>query len=187
MVRVRARVWCVRERVCARAHTDTDTLQHARIFDERQEWVKNGGFAHFESLRHTKIFRSQSTFARKRHRIQITIKCKCTNKHAHLSTKCTVHPVSRTPALRACRCACMPGNAGRSAGWMLIRRPAHLAAKGAVTWETSVCVSACACVCVCVSVYVCVTPGTLCRSSGREFLSAPRRAWTFTHKVWLVQ
>ena len=39
------------------------------------------------------------------------------------STRCTVAPVTVTPAASASRTACAPGKAGSSAGWVLISRP----------------------------------------------------------------
>ncbi len=38
------------------------------------------------------------------------------------STKCTVHPDTRTPARSACRTPCIPEKAGRSEGWMFSTR-----------------------------------------------------------------
>jgi len=38
------------------------------------------------------------------------------------STKCTVQPETRTPALSACRTPCIPGKEGKSEGWMFSTR-----------------------------------------------------------------
>lgn len=48
------------------------------------------------------------------------------DNQALTETKCTVQPVSVTPASSACLWACMPLKDGSRDGWILRRRPCHL-------------------------------------------------------------
>src|SRR5689334_3837850 len=49
-----------------------------------------------------------------------------------VSTKCTVQPATFTPYSSAWRCAWTPGNAGKSAGWMLMTRHGNASRNPAV-------------------------------------------------------
>lgn len=43
----------------------------------------------------------------------------------HTSTKCTVHPETRTPAAKTSSCACAPLNDGNNEGCTFIKAPRH--------------------------------------------------------------